>query len=339
MKKNVLMLLAVTALLFIGCTKMEQVYPVPSGELSNVPVELSGVINEGGTRAILNEPITGTTASVDLDLSVFRADQTTAFPTVYDSKFDGTFKTTNAVEISPAQYYLIDDNKYTKFIAVYPRVADAQYVKNDKTVEYQINGTTDILASTLVSGKKSAPNTSAMAFSHLLTQVKVKVVADPTLTAPELAAIETIWGKVTGITLSGKNVPALVTLPTPSTTDAATIAQKPSTTATPLALTATHTEGGSLTIPITTTAAEFGYAMFLPVSSGTLTLNISTTKTGATAVTKTTSIAQAFEAGKVYEIKIQFKATGGPSGLVVTVNNTGSLTNWDNTPPTIPENL
>jgi hypothetical protein len=322
------MYLAVTALLFIGCTKMEQVYPVPSGELSNVPVELSGAINDGGTRAVLTGPVTGTTAPDDLDLSVFRADQTTAFPAVYDDKFDATFKqgVAGTVEISPAQYYLIDASKSTKFIAVYPRVADAQYVKNDKTVEYAINGTTDILASTLVTGSKGGP-AGRMTFSHLLTQVQVKVLADPTLTAPELAAIEGIWGKVTGITLTDKAVPALVTLRAPSATTGvdASIAQKTPSTPTPLPL--AHT-GGDLTIPINGTADDFGYAMFLPVTSGTLTLNITTTKTGSTPVQKTTSTAQAFEAGKVYTITIRFKATGGPSGLVVTVAQTGELNDW-----------
>jgi hypothetical protein len=328
MKKNVFMYLAVTALLFIGCTKMEQVYPVPSGELSNVPVELSGAINES-TRAVLTGPVNGTTAPDDLDLSVFRADQATGYPTDYDKKLDAVFEegTTGTVRITPAQYYLVDASRKTKFIAVYPRVADAQYNKSNKTVEYEINGTTDILASTIVEGNKTN-GADKMTFSHLLTQVKVQVVADPTLSAEELAAIEGIWGKVKEITLTDKLVTALVTLPAPSSTDAATIAQKPSTTATSLPLTATHTEGdGGLTIPIDGDADDFGYAMFLPVNSG-VELNIKTTETGAGYVPKTTANTVKFEAGKRYTITIRFKAQGGSSGLVITVANTGDLNDW-----------
>jgi hypothetical protein len=320
MKKNVFMLLAVTALLLVGCSKMEQVYPVPGGELSEVPVELSGVIN-AGTRGA--GPIAGINPSADLELSVFRADATSAmtYNTTFPRKLDGTLTTTGSVTMSPKQYYLVDGTRYTKFIAVYPRVADEKHKADANTVEYTIDGTTDIMTSTVVQGNKATTPPPSLAFTHKLTQVRVKVIADGT--ADELTAIPGIWGKVTGITLTNKAVTALVTLPDPNS-GAASIAQKPSTTAAPLPLATTHSSG--LAIPTNGTAVEFGYAMFLPVSSAGLELKITTETSGATPKTVTTDSTLSFVEGKVYTITIRFKASGGTE--VVSVTGGGSMTEW-----------
>jgi hypothetical protein len=331
MKKDVFMYLAVAALLFVGCSKTEQEHPVPSGKLSNVPVKLSGVINEGGTRA----PVTGTTPASDLELSIFRADATTdkTYATTYTSKLDGTFKPAEqslpaSVEMSPAQYYLVDGTRYTKFIAVYPRVDDAQYAPDAGTVDYTIDGETDIMTGTLVEGNKLEP-VPAMAFTHKLTQVKVKVKAVGT--DAERTALDAAWGKVIGITLTGKAVTAVVTLPNPNS-GVTSIAAKTEPAPTALALIKDAAVGNGLSL--SDAAADFGYAMFLPVTTeAPLQLNITTETTGTTPKQVSTS-PQTFDEGNIYTITIEFKInpTGGPDAQVVSVTSTGSMTDWNTTP-------
>jgi hypothetical protein len=297
MKKNVFMYLAVTALLFVGCSKMEQVYPIPGGELSNVPVELSGVIHAGNTR--ITGPIAGTMPPNGMAVSVFRAN--TTYGTQYNTKLGGTF-TGGKIAMSPKQYYPVDGSSI-KFIAVHPE--NGTYDDENRTVEFLINGSTDILCSNVVEGSKTGP-APGMTFRHLLTQVKVMVIADGT----NKADVPSEWGEVTGVAINGKAVPALVTLPAPTGNGAASIAQKPGATGTNLAVTKASGVGANLAIPTGTAAAEFGYAMFLPSTADeTLTLTITTTKT--TGVETITNTAKSYAGAGIYVITIKFRLGGG----------------------------
>jgi hypothetical protein len=306
MRKNVLMYLAVAAFL-VSCSKAE-VDPISdSGQ-----VKLSGVLNTGaGTRVGENEGVirndeTDTDKPYkNLDLSIFRANQT--YGSVYTSKFTGVFLKTGEIEMDPLQYYLIDGSKTSKFIAVYPQVTDDKYNEENKTLEFTIDGNTDIIASQVVEGRKDAKITIPMEFNHLLTQVQVSVAAE---NSADAATISEGWGKVTEITISGKEGTAQVTLPDPFTTIAgavvAPITEKTSTGNLKLSSEYNSTDGG-LTIPIDGSADYFGYAMFVPITSAALELNITTTLGG----TKRNSILSlTLEAGNAYAITIKLKKTG-----------------------------
>jgi hypothetical protein len=82
-----------------------------------------------------------------------------------------------------------------------------------------------------------------------------------------------------------------------------------------------------LAIPTGSTAAEFGYAMFLPSTAAeTLGLTITTTKsTGATTTTKTAKI---YEKSSIYVITIKFQLGGGID--VDATAATGNLQQWSN---------
>jgi hypothetical protein len=175
----------------------------------------------------------------------------------------------------------------------------------------------------LVEGNKTQP-VGQMKFRHLLTQVRVVVVADGT--DAEKTAILAAWGKINSITLTGKATTALVTLPLPTATagetTVATIAQKPGAAENLLPLEPVYGTGG-MTIP-TTTATEFGYAMFLPVATpAALQLNITSEESGGAKPVSTNLTA--FVAGSKHVITITFRAGGT---VLVSVDGDGALTNW-----------
>jgi hypothetical protein len=329
MKKSMIMMLALSALL--GCSKMELIQGVDtdSHPVAKAPVKLTGIIDVMNTRAAVG----GTKPSQALSVDIYRANATSAstFGSDYlPGVIDATFQTDGNITFTQPQYYL-PDGKSSRFIAVYPKTtAPGQYVYANKTIEYAIDGDKDIMASTTVEGSKTSPvsATSSMVFSHLLTQIKVQVVADN-------QGIADAWGNVTGITVNGKQVDALVTLPVPSTTGAATVAAKSGSV--PAALSIVHSHGaGGLAIPVGSGAGGaglFGYALFLPTAIGTtetLTLNITTVNSGA-AVIKPTSPVREYKASHVFTITITFKGSGGESIEVdVDAGSAGSLIDWTN---------
>jgi hypothetical protein len=320
MKKNVFMYLAATALL-VSCSKVEVVEPASDG----VPVELSGVLNAGaGTRG---DGVIGnidTKPAVSLNLSVFRADQ--PYGTEYKDPIGGTFTTGGEIDMDPKQYYLADGDKKSKFIAVYPNTGE--YSKTARTLNFTVDGTTDIIASQLVEGSKNAKISTPMAFRHLLTQIQVSVVADPTATDEEKAAISTqIFGKVSSIIIKNRAGTALVTLPAPTTDAGTEVDPIVATLAGDLTLFPTHGDTGGLTIPTNDTPAPYGYTILAPVTAEALTLEIETA--GGTKTRYTSPLT--LNKGNAYAIKIIFKTTGEPEiegGGDGTDNDGATLAPW-----------
>jgi hypothetical protein len=230
-----------------------------------------------------------------LNLSIFRANET--YGTAYTSDFTGVFDTDGTITMTPAQYYQVDGSKSSKFIAVYPD--NGTYIEAARTLEFDINGTTDIIASQVVEGSKDDV-VDPMEFHHLLTQVQVKVVADA---AADVDQISQQWGEVTGITITGKGGHALLTLP--FTTDSYPGPLVP--TGTQGVLTVAESAGDVL-IPANGSTASYGYAMFLPVETADP-LVFAITTTGGGTKTATTS-SQTFLAGNAYEIILKFKLDG-----------------------------
>jgi hypothetical protein len=345
MKKNVFMYLAVTALL-VSCSKVEVVEPASDA----VPVELSGVLNTGaGTRGdgvIESTPAPGNLPTEDLTLSIFRADQ--PYGTAYNDPIGGTFTKDGAINMSPAQYYLVDANKKSRFIAVYPNSDNFVYTKADRTLAYTIDGSTDIIASQVAEGGKGDA-IEPLIFNHLLTQIRVKLVVndvdaqnDP-LTEEQKNGISAQWGKITAITLADKAGTATVTLPNLTVSEGSEGAVvNPLTDITlsnedVLPLTTTHGQTDGYTL--TATETEYGYAMFLPIGTDTpLTLDIK--YADGTGTAHATTVAQSFDAGKAYEIILKFNLDGTVIDGGGTDGTGARLIGWvpDTTTPNIPVN-
>ena len=145
---------------------------------------------EAATRAVLDGMI-NSGFGTDLDVAFARADADnsgtyTAYGT--DAPAGSIAASSKELSFAPAQYYRANGNK-TKLIGWYPRRAGVSFTQATGVVDFgTIDGKTDIMATPLKEGKKDAPIQS-LAFSHLLTQISVKVYA------PD-AATQALWGKV-----------------------------------------------------------------------------------------------------------------------------------------------
>jgi hypothetical protein len=164
-----------------------------------------------------------------------------------------------------------------------------------------------------------------MVFSHLLTQIQVKVVAS----GVDKDAASAMWGKVTAITINGKaETKATLTLPAPNTTAVATIAKGNGSVSSALPLTkAAGVPADGLVIPTDDQAALFGYAIFLPSANERLTLNITTEKSGGV-ITFQTSSAQTWAAGKTNVITVKLSLDAPIENDVETAGG-GSVNDWE----------
>lgn len=330
MKKIIFMALAVTAL--AGCSKMEQITDgqIPENDGSGVPVQLHGVISTGTTRG--DGVITGTPA---LTFDVFRADMAATaltYTTAYTKKVGGVMAaTTGTITLNPKQYYSPNASLKTKFIGVYPTGGTEDLT--NRTVTYgALDGTTDIMASGLVEGYKGIATDPSLTFNHLLTKVVVQVKAGSSVPG-EIANITAMWGNITGIALKDKKTGAVVTLPAPTTGGAATIVA--SGTPADLALTNKSTNNATVSaITLTGTAQEFGYAMFLPVTTAeNLTLLVNTSVAyPTTPLPLPITTAQTFEAGKGYTITLSFTVEGTSTNASVEISGSGATVWSDGSP-------
>lgn len=279
---------------------------------------------EPATRAVVDGMI-NSTFGTDLDVAFVRADADA------DGNYTG-YKTTSALEgtvsssektlaFSPAEYYLANGNK-TKLIGWYPRRDGVTFASDTRVVSFgAIDGETDIMATPLKEGNKTTA-INGLAFSHLLTQISVKVYA------PDEATRD-LWGTVTSIAIAGKKQTCTVTLPE-ATSAAGTTVGTPTFTGTddldlvqkdPTALT-------DITYPLTigiaddvdaATVTTAGYAMFAPQTAGKITLKIALS-VGGNQTAEVNVPTDGFKAGTSYAITLKFTSAG--------VTPTVSVTNW-----------
>ena len=153
---------------------------------------------EPATKAVLDGMI-NSGFGTDLDVAFARADagDEGSYTTYQTTALNGTAATASkTLSFSPAEYYLANGSK-TKLIGWYPRRSGVTFTQGTKVVNFgTIDGKTDIMATPLKEGDKNT-NIASLAFSHLLTQISVKVYA------PD-AATQTLWGKVKSIKITGK---------------------------------------------------------------------------------------------------------------------------------------
>lgn len=276
---------------------------------------------DAGTRAVIRPA-----EDTDLAVSVFRIDQTAAdtYPTNYATAggpfaadLQGNTKDGEAdakINFSAAdkQYYL-SDGKKTKVIALYPAITSTPWTPSTAEITYTIDGKTDIMGTALGEGYKNvavnppiAVQPTGMEFTHLLTQIHVRIYATD-------ANARDNWGDVKRINVRERETGATVTLPGITTTNYPTL--RGGATKAPLPL--TKEDGtdapilGKDDIPTTNTtenpAVTFGYCMFAPVTqAATLPLTIVTEKNSVeTSTDIVVAAVQTYIAGTAYTITLK----------------------------------
>ena len=178
------------------------------------------------------------------------------------------------------------------------------------------------MATPLKEGDKNT-NIASLAFSHLLTQISVKVYA------PD-AATQTLWGKVKSIKITGKKQGCTITLPEATAADGTTITA-PSFTGTddldPVTPSTAITYPLEMGVGATAddAAVMAGYAMFAPQADDAIELQIDL-ETGGLQKTKiNVPVDGGFKAGTSYAVTLKFTSAG--------ITPAVSVTDWVNGTP------
>lgn len=312
MKKIMFMLVAVAAMAS-SCTQSD-VIGLSSDD--NVEIRVSAGITSAvspSTRAVV-EGMINENFTTDLDVAFARAYEGGSGYTTYGvDALEGLVAHNNkTLSFSrPVQYYLANGKK-TKLIGWYPRRTGVSYTQGTRVVDFgEIDGKTDLMATALQEGSKSAKFPS-ITFNHLLTQFSIKVYA------PDAAA-QGLWGTVNSIKISGKKQTCTITLP--AATEAANVAAAPTFTGnSDLDLVKTNlttSPAAAITYPLTlgvgtvTNAAQAGYAMFAPQTTGNVELKIELSIGGTQTVNVPipTTPTAGFLQGYAYEITLKFSSS------------------------------
>lgn len=259
----------------------------------------------GATRGVINEDY-----AKPLDVSFARIDQLTggswpAYTGIANplaaTRAAGTGAGQRDITFTEKQFYQNGEaDNGTKLIGWYP---GGTWKQADGTVTFDIStGTVDVMLTREVTGDKVntfGTSDRIFTFNHLLTQVTVKAYASVDGTAA-------MWGNVTSVKVKDQPTTCTVTLPkqTPTAwgTTAHLLLKNPITD---LDMDATSLGSSSQGSPVT-----FGYAMFQPTTTPSLTLEVTTEKGGTRDVTVTLpGNTGTFAAGTAYTVTLNFKST------------------------------
>ncbi len=314
--------------------------------IEETPVEIRPVAGVGG---ILSDMTRGagminSTFTADLQVGFARADATDATPTYpasyQSSALSGTVdKTSKVLAFTPSAYYLADGNK-TRLIGWYPGSGSTFNVPTGKVDFGTLDGSTDVMATPLLEGDKNG-KIASVAFSHLLTQISVKVYTQDEYT-------RAVWGGLESIKIKEMGQNCVLTLPdvdssvgTSCTTtftgssDLGLVTHNPADNdlITGDDNSTAYSTSNRRTVALSTDPTDdrlVGYAMFAPVSTTSstdaITLTVVTQKGGerevAVSALEDTGNAgtYAFKAGVSYEITLKL----GTAEIAPTV----SITDW-----------
>lgn len=213
MKKIYLPLLAALAL--AGCTQNEVTDTPVNGQVE-LKLKSSALTIDGSTRAPFEGE--GGTAGNPLVTKVLVKEQANDYTGLYNTADDKiTFTDGTQTGFTTTKYYYPSDGAGLDICGLYPYAATGtaagQWNVAAAQADFVFDGSQDVMAAAQVTANKAlaqAGNYPALAFSHLLTKLVVKVKA-------ENAAAITAWGNVTKIELvkakgSAPNSKATVTL-------------------------------------------------------------------------------------------------------------------------------
>ncbi|WP_288208138.1 fimbrillin family protein [uncultured Parabacteroides sp.] len=192
------------------------------------------------------------------------------------------------VTFSPEQYYPADGSTIY-MIGIAPQPENA--ISNG-TVNYTITGDEDIMFAEEISGKKKedTPTSKELQFKHLLTQLKIQVIAE------NQDAIDA-WGTITSIQVLDAATELNLDL-------GGTIAEASDPKKKALDLNGFSTE---MDIP-SDNAKDAGYCMLLPLNNSVYKILVKTSKND-TGVTIPPANLTKLDASTAYTIKLTFKST------------------------------
>lgn len=357
------------AMFGVGCSSSAADEPLAPVDPDDAPVEI--VLNGGISLAV--DPDASVLASVPSDtraiinadhdalpISILRRDATDATPT-YPAYSVSSLTALNAtlgkfvsgsttagemgeISFATTQYYQTNGFK-TKLIGWHPQVGTSAGTSTfaSGVVTCNIDGDTDIMLSDEQAGDKTNKISTALAFSHLLTQIQVSAYA-----ATDDA--KTVWGGIVDVSIKdegGKQceitLPSTVNYGVPTGSSASDLPLVKKELAGVNAITGKNggsdaygpAVGGGTANPLelgvlsgsTKNEKLLGYAMFAPLvpASGssdpsvTLTLKVTTEKGTKDVPIKLTG-AEGFKEGKAYKLTLKFTATG--------IVPLGTITGW-----------
>lgn len=185
MKKLMSSMLAIAAMASIFSCSTEDILDQETPGTDNnglVPIKMTAEIGGLTTKAAIKQGDSGALTEA-LDVFFLRSDGATANWNIALSALSATISTEGKIAFTTPQYYPQDGTK-THLIGYYPVAAST----GNNKVTWEINGTQDIIISSIVEGDK---NTALAAdatplkfdFKHKLTQLKFKVKIPATETA------------------------------------------------------------------------------------------------------------------------------------------------------------
>lgn len=200
------------------------------------------------------------------------------------SVFDGNIEYTNRQGTALQQVFYDEMGTYYYLVCVYPyeSIVDPEDIEAMRdpltgvTVYFEIDGSHDVMASTAGMGNIDYPFNSALVFSHKLTSLRCKFVA-------ESSVAKGLYGDIVSVELLGQpdvvalNVGANALDPTTAVSDARTAT---------VDYEAVRVSTGDMSLPdtyLTADAVEFGYMLAMPARK--YTFRIFTQKRGPLYVT------------------------------------------------------
>lgn len=187
MKKLMISMLAMAAM--VSCSSegiLDNEEPVINGGL--VPIEMTAAIGNLTTKAAIKQETSGALTDALTTVAFLRADGATpdwtndgTIISGVEIGTDGTIKFPDANK----QYYPKDGSKANLY-GYYPVPTSS----DGNIMKWIIDGTQDIIISTIVSGDKTTTGDLTINFTHQLTQLKFNILAKEAVTGEKLKHIK-----------------------------------------------------------------------------------------------------------------------------------------------------
>ncbi|KAA6348600.1 hypothetical protein EZS27_003929 [termite gut metagenome] len=297
MKKNILILLSVLSSfcwLTIGCSEQENEGPGYDGDEIRIATNILAVTRGGG---VINPSHNG------LEVGFVRLDEGKNYAT--GRKLTGSVSTTDILTFTPSPEYYPSNGSGVRLIGWYPNTGEFSGSSSSEsaTVKFDIDGSTDIMVTDLVSGSGSNP-VRGITFNHVLSQVVVQAYYENSGTKEAL-------GSISSVTIVDKSQECVLTLPDPNTDDKdADISFGVEKEDLLLELITPLDIGIGSSNPTTC-----GYVMFAPTPTQDISEELNMVVTTEKAGPLYAKISYKFEAGKKYEITLKFNALGATIGI------------------------
>lgn len=264
-------------------------------------IELTGVVNSAvlSVKSGSKGPVYSDEAT-DLEIGMARADGVGAWGDMLQAtlKRDNDSSTADPIDFTDTYQRYNDNQTQVHFASWYPRVA-----LENKNVEYNIDGKTDVMYGSVVSGTQSS-GFPAISFNHALVKFKVWVYALMPGGTQVTYNPNIVWGKLTELTVKNVNKTYTISLPSSPEGDYSLASSNPSNFVMPLPF------GDCQTVPELFPEGfdnKVAVAEFMIPAPNVLNLVISTEKHQEG---KEISIEKEFQPGHHYDLVLRFSDHG-----------------------------